>query len=222
MPKLPRLRGRELVATDVQWFYKDYMSNPLVGQSDLGVIDSITCPDKYTVVFHTSQPRTPDYLTSFQSIYYQKVGISPPELGRAGVQTWQGQLGTGPFMLTDYVEGSAATYVKNPDYWGYDQNYPQNRLPYVDRVEMLCVTDPSTQLAAIRTGKADLINEYFGTSVDETTEKSLVATAPGLIVKQYLGRPLKFAINCLKAPFTDMTVRQAMNMAIDQNTIIKD
>ena len=37
-------------------------------------------------------------------------------------------------MLTDYVEGSSLTFTKNPDYWGFDEKYPQNRLPYIDEL----------------------------------------------------------------------------------------
>ena len=48
---------------------------------------------------------------------------------------WHHAIGTGPFILTDFVGGSSATLVKNPNYWGYDERYPQNQLPYVDSVK---------------------------------------------------------------------------------------
>ena len=43
-------------------------------------------------------------------------------------------VGTGAFMLTDYVEASSFTFTKNPNYWGYDEKYPDNRLPYIDQL----------------------------------------------------------------------------------------
>ena len=52
--------------------------------------------------------------------------IMPPEVIEqyGDVQDWRNLVGTGPFMLTDVVEGSSMTYVKNPDYWGYDEKVP--------------------------------------------------------------------------------------------------
>ena len=46
-------------------------------------------------------------------------------------------VGTGPFELTDFVDGSSFTYTKNPDYWGYDEKFPENRLPYIDEFRVL-------------------------------------------------------------------------------------
>ena len=42
-------------------------------------------------------------------------------------------VGTGPMELTDLVEGSSITWTKNPNYWGFDEKFPDNRLPYVER-----------------------------------------------------------------------------------------
>ena len=45
--------------------------------------------------------------------------IYPPEVIKehGNAQDWRNLVGTGPYMLTDWVEGSAVTYTKNPDYW---------------------------------------------------------------------------------------------------------
>ena len=53
---------------------------------------------------------------------------------------------------------------ENPDYWGYDEKYPQNRLPYVDEIRVLIIPENATILAAMRTGKADF-NMF--TSIDD-------------------------------------------------------
>ena len=57
-------------------------------------------------------------------------------------------VGTGPLRLIEVVEGSSATWEKNPDYWGYDEKYPENRLPYIDTYTSLLMPDMSTRLAA--------------------------------------------------------------------------
>jgi len=59
---------------------------------------------------------------------------------------------TGPFILQDFISGKSATLVKNPDYWGYDQRYPQNKLPYFNGVKYLIVPDENEAMDLMRTG----------------------------------------------------------------------
>ena len=66
-------------------------------------------------------------------------------------------VGTGPLILTDYVEGVSKTFTKNPDFWDYDEKYPENRLPYVDEIRALLMADEATRISALRTGKIDII-----------------------------------------------------------------
>ena len=71
------------------------------------------------------------------------------------VNDWRNLVGTGPFMLTDYVEGSSVTWIKNPNYWGFDEKYPENRLPYIDELVALVMREEATRTAALRSGKLD-------------------------------------------------------------------
>ncbi len=75
------------------------------------------------------------------------------------VNDWRHQIGTGPFMLKDYVSGSSITTIRNPNYYRFDYKYPENRLPYLDRVKLLTIPDLATTLAALRTGKIDLVED---------------------------------------------------------------
>ena len=66
-------------------------------------------------------------------------------------------VGTGPYRLTDHVEGSSATWEKNPNYWGVDGKFG-NRLPYIDELRSLMMPDVSTRIAALRTGRIDILS----------------------------------------------------------------
>ena len=124
-------------------------------------------------------------------------------------------------MLTDWVEGSSITWSKNPDYWGYDEKYPQNRLPYVDKVVALVITDSATQLAALRSGQVDLLGS-FGDSQIRTIDQAerLQQTNPEIVLWPYSHRSeTSFALNQTKPPMNDIRVRHALQLALDLETI---
>ena len=47
-------------------------------------------------------------------------------------------------MMTGWTKDSSRTYERNPDYWGYDEKYPENRLPYIDRLRGLVRWSPES------------------------------------------------------------------------------
>jgi peptide/nickel transport system substrate-binding protein len=140
--------------------------------------------------------------------------IQPPELDDYNYgRDWRDSVGTGPFMLVDYVTGGSATLVRNPNYWGKDPIGPGkgNQLPYADGVKYLIIPDPSTQQAAVRTGKLDIMRQL--TSEDAS---ALRRTQPSLINEPRGTNQLGsiFMRTDLK-PFSDVKVRRALMMAIN-------
>ncbi|MEE8418966.1 MAG: ABC transporter substrate-binding protein [Dehalococcoidales bacterium] len=171
--------------------------------------------------------KTPvDYFTAFVWLI-QGAGFArvyPPEVVEkyGDMSNWQNAVGTGPFMLVDYVQASQFTFVKNPNYWETDPVGPGkgNQLPYVDGIKELIIPDISTTLAALRTGKLDLqesINLEDGQTVISITpeiesDKYLSALVWGIGMKQ--DEP--------EQPFSDVRVRQALMLATDFESIKRD
>ena len=217
---VPPANGRELVAADVKFICEWYAKQPRAPVSlDWKYIDSITCPDKYTIVFHTSVPQTDEFLGMFVGSGGGMMTFCPDPVkayGDLAYQNWKLACGTGPYMVVDYVAGSTATYERNPNYWDFDQDYPNNRLPYIDRLKVLVILDASTRLSALRTGKVDYMT---GVAWDQVA--ALEKTNPELKKRGLLGMPGLFAMHTKKAPYTDVRVRRAMNMAIDYKTIVE-
>ena len=107
------------------------------------------------------------------------------------IQDWRNVTGTGPYQLTDVVEGSSWTYTKIDDYWGFDPKFPDNRLPYADTIEFLVVNDPTAITSLMRSGQADWIG--FGlnshlTSVDSAVNLQKTKTRPGAAPRMPTGR----------------------------------
>jgi peptide/nickel transport system substrate-binding protein len=63
-------------------------------------------------------------------------------------------IGTGPFLIDEYVVGERVVYRRNPDYWMTDAN--GDRLPYLDRVVQLIVPDLEGELEAFLSGLTDI------------------------------------------------------------------
>lgn len=154
----PPTNGRELTSDDVAFSIDRAHTLPTSYLSKIGVKPtSITTPDKYTVVISYPDVATmADNLlrvADFMFIWPKDAVLT----AKNDMRDWHLDIGTGPFMLTDYVKSSSYTTVRNPNYWMKDPVGPGkgNQLPYVDGVRFLIIPDVSTQEAAMRTGKAD-------------------------------------------------------------------
>ena len=149
----PPMNGRELTADDivVNFHRITGLGSGFTEPSPHAVnvsgikFESITAPDKYTVVFKLKEI---DF-NALIMIYwesYEGGWIYPPEVIKehGDAKDWRNLVGTGPYMLTDWVEGSSVTWTKNPDYWKDDEKFPGNRLPYADELKMLFIQDSAT------------------------------------------------------------------------------
>jgi len=172
---------------------------------------SVTAPDKFTVVMKWNTPN-PEFVTENLQAPGASPSIENPDAVQlwGGVTDWHHAIGTGPFILSDFVDGSSATLVKNPNYWGHDERYPQNQLPYIDKLVLLIIPDPATAMAAMRTRKIDIlegIQFQQARDVKKTNPEILQIPTP---MTGYSLDPRND-----KAPFTDIRVRQALQMAIN-------
>ncbi len=183
---------------------------------------SVTALDKYTVEIKG----TPGWLQPLFEATYSFLAVLPPEpiekWGDKAYIEWENSVGTGPFMLTDFVGQSSATFVRNPNYWAKDPMGAGkgNQLPYLDGAKMLIIADISTQEAALRTAKID----YASRVLWEKAEY-LMQTTPELKYREELpANPnvLYMRTDNSEQPWYDIKVRRAMQMAIDAKGIKDD
>ena len=175
---------------------------------------SVAATGKYTVVFKWKTSNPEIAMEELQSPVGANGDIEAPEVVQAYGNTndWHHAVGTGPFLLQDFVPGSSATMVRNPNYWGHDERYPQNQLPYVDKLAVLIISDDSTALAGLRAGKIDALDQMTlqnAQSMKTTNPEILQTTSP---------RPDSVPTIDPRndvVPFKDIRVREAMQMAIN-------
>ena len=179
--------------------------------------ESIEATDNYTVVFKLTEPR----LGMVRAILAENTALvlRGEVIEQHGDYTdWRNVVGTGPFMLTEHVENVSMTRTRNPNYHGFDEKYPDNRLPYVDEVKALFMEEAATRLAAMRTGQIDMIHRFGGGTTIGKLEvvNALLGTNPDIQVG-YFQRALQ--VSGLNIRLDDIRVRQAMQMALDRDAI---
>ena len=207
--------GRELTAHDVAFSLTEHFINPQAyfSKSLPRVQEAeVTAIDKWTVEVKVP----PGYVEEYVGRVTDCIRIFPPEIVEkyGNMSDWRNSVGTGPFILTNFVSGSSATLTKNPNYWDFDPIGPGkgNRLPYIDQVSALIISDQSTREAAIRTGGIDQLGGFSWENgpllMKQAPEirfyeagRSGAAQATGWRVDQ--------------PPFNDIRIRRALMMAID-------
>jgi peptide/nickel transport system substrate-binding protein len=216
------VNGRELTADDVAFSFTRVLTTPTSNQGgSYGKwFKSATANDKYTVTLKVDEASGTRTAVAFQSIS-SMIRIWPKDLIQkyGNATDWKNVVGTGGFMLTDYVSGSSFTMKKNPNYWQTDPVGPGkgNQLPYLDTVTWLDVYDTSTRMAALRTGKVDLMM-----NVAWEDASSAFKTNPELKYVKILFSKVfivNFRVDKTDIPLYDLKVRQALCMAVDRKTL---
>ncbi|MBI4187823.1 MAG: ABC transporter substrate-binding protein [Chloroflexi bacterium] len=222
--------GRELVADDVVFSIRRIYN--MDGQAPTSqFLGRMTPPerpvsakalDKYTVELKG----TKGWIQSLFEATYSFLAILPPEpitkFGAKAYEDWKNSVGTGPFMLNDFVSGSIATFVRNPNYWMKDPVGPGkgNQLPYLEGAKMLIIPDRSTLIAALRTAKIHQLSRVLWEDFVQLTK-----TTPQL---KYFEEPpidpqvIAMRLDKPEQPWRNLKVRQALQMAINRDEIVKD
>jgi peptide/nickel transport system substrate-binding protein len=141
------------------------------------------------------------------------------------MKDWRRFVGVGAFMVTDYVSAASETFVKDPNYWKFDPNHPENRLPYIDSIKGLFIVDKSTYLSALRTAKIDVsANGQASMLITHEDAVQLMKTNPDLkyIKVPTAGNVVWGRMDKKDLPFKDIKVRKALNMSINRDEIVKN
>jgi len=216
--------GRELTAEDIMYSsqraneypqYAGYISpdTPEEERTKWTIIDKYT----YMTEAGEEQRPDPDWLTGL--MWFKIIPLEAEQIieESGDLMDWTTVCGTGPYTVLDVVSASSVTYQRNPNYWQYDPLHPENRLPYVETIKGLVIEDESTALAALRTGKID----RGGVSWEKV--EGLRKTNPEILLRKVLpsGARVIFMRTDLE-PFSDVKVRQALSLAIDQEAMARD
>ncbi len=194
--------GDDFTAADVVYSFEQYKS----GKSPRGIyaeeVASVEAVDPYTVRFTTRGPN-PSLPANLASLY-----IVPRARERLGDDAFAAHpIGTGPYQFVEFDRGQQLVLEANPSYW-QGQVSPQ-------RLVLRTITDPTTRVAELKTGGVQVIE---APPVNQLAELDTATTEP-VVIKG--ARLIMYAFNTTKPPFDDVRVRQAVNYAVDRESILK-
>ena len=134
-------------------------------------------------------------------------------------------IGSGPFKFAKdlWVPGSKAVYLKNKDYVPRPGNEPPSsfagsKIPGVDRIELVWISDPQTAMSALVNGEIDF---YEAPNNDFLP---LLAKAKGvklMMTGKIDSTQGMIRLNHLHPPFDNIKARQAMYYLINQEDFLR-
>ena len=193
--------GREFTSDDVKWNFMRVRDPKLAG-STLGAYSlwwsSIDTPDAYTVTLKSEQSRPTlfDTLQLFNML---------DQVSMQGADAKSTAVGTGPFVLQEWVQGDHFTFVKNKNYW-------KSGKPYLDGLNV-----------RIFHGEQPAMNELEGGTLDAMRMSSVqdivrLKKDPTYAVVEHPnpGTFWEIGFNVSRPPFDNKTVRHAFNYAFNR------
>ena len=172
-------------------------------------IKSVEKLDDMTVRITLTQPNYEWLRTGLQS-YGQPLMISPASVKKHGNEAIAlNPVGTGPFKYVEREQGVKTVLVRNDGYWG--------RKAKLDRIIFRPLEDPATRVNALRTGEVNFIGVPPWDDVEDLKSEGFVLTTNNN-VPNYVFIHLNHRHEILK----DKRVRQALNMAIDKEGLVRE
>jgi peptide/nickel transport system substrate-binding protein len=169
--------------------------------------------DEYTIQLLLSKP----FVALLDSLSQVYLGVaSPTALDQYSPNRYQfHQVGTGPFMLEEYIPGERITLARNPNYgWG-PPFYVLPDAP-IDKVTFLFGDDVAARIRNHKLNAPDFVGELSPQDARQSAQDPSIRILPIMIV----GTPIQFMINVQQFPTNNLNVRQALIYATNRNLIV--
>jgi peptide/nickel transport system substrate-binding protein len=179
-----------------QWKYTGLSLAPV---KDIKVIDS------YTIALVTAKPYAP--LLNNLALWLCPI-LSPKAMADYKDKIGLHPVGTGPFKFVSWSKDDQIVLERNNDYWGEKAK--------VSKIILKSIPEPSARLMALQSGTVDIADDLDPDSI------ALVKKNPNLAVIERPSVNVGYlAFNTQKPRLKDPKVRQALNHAVDKDTLIK-
>ncbi|RUW59000.1 ABC transporter substrate-binding protein [Mesorhizobium sp. M7A.F.Ca.US.008.03.1.1] len=217
--------GREMTADDVKYSL-DRVTNPktqspgagffgsIKGYDDVAAgkaegLSGVTVVDPYTVKFELTRPDAT--FLHVMAINFAHV-VPKEEVEKYGADFGKHPVGTGAFKLAEWTLGQRIVFERNADYW-------HKGLPHLDKITFEIGQEPIVALLRLQKGEIDVPGDgippaKFQEVMADPEQKARVVEG-GQLHTGYV------TMNTTMAPFDNVKVRQAVNMAINKARVIQ-
>ncbi|GAX90069.1 ABC transporter substrate-binding protein [Effusibacillus lacus] len=198
--------GTDFNAEAVKFNFERYMDKASTRRAELEAVENVSAVDANTVKVTLKKPFAP-----FLSVLADRAGmmVSPAAVKKYGEDFVNNPVGTGPFKFKERVKGDKLVLEKNPNYW-------QKGLPKLDSVTYKVINSSDVQLVNLKSGQVDIIDKFPDKEVDN------VKNDPKIKVINELSYAFQgIHINVTKPPFDKKELRQAVDLLIDREAIVK-
>lgn len=168
-------------------------------------ITGVDIVDEYTVNIKTNGP---DALILARMSELFGVMMPPQYIAEVGDEGFAAHpIGTGPWKFVEWVKNERLVFEAFDDYW-------QGR-PEVDRLVLRPIPEPASRIASLIAGEVDLIDAVPSVLIPQ------LESYPGVDVQPVgTSRVFFIVLDTTKPPFDDVRVRQALNYALDVESIV--
>jgi len=126
-------------------------------------------------------------------------------------------VGTGPWILTDFIVRVHLKWKKNPDYFKKDKY--GNQLPYLDNLYLIQMTEAGGDEAFIAR-RLDVSGPMMGPNTIDRYEL-VKAGAPGALWQmKIMNYGTSIQLNLEHPPLDDIRVRRALGLVLDQESLV--
>lgn len=206
--------GKPFTSADVKYTWEAVKDPKFIAESKDGTedIDSIDTPDDLTVVCHYNTVTPAFASTLFTFGIMPKHLLEGTDLNTSDYN--RTPVGTGPFKVSEFVQGQYVVVERFDDYWRKAENGDQ--LPYLDKIVFKMIPDTNTLMTQLKSGEVTMAVQvpYNQAKQIEAVSSLELITGP-LLSWQHLD------FNFRNDILSDLAVRKAVAMAIDRNVIIK-
>lgn len=178
-----------------------------------GSLQQAVVVDPYTVKLVFKEP----FAGLWNVLNYAYSGFNSP----TAVQKWGDKygrhpIGTGPFMLREWLPGSSLTFVRNPNYTQVRDDAINKGPALLAQVKFQVIAEDGTAMAALTTGELD------ASILNADTLPQVQGNPLFNIYTNKNSTSLHFIeFNAEKAPFNDPQFRTALGYAVDRDAIVQ-
>jgi ABC-type transport system substrate-binding protein len=170
-------------------------------------VSGIETPDAWTIVFRLSAP---DPIFAHKLAMPFASAVPHEAVERWGEDFARHVVGSGAFMLKQWLAGQRLVLVRNPFYFA-------RPLPRLDAIIQAVGVNPELQWLQYEAGQVDAITEIPPAEfpyIMKSPELRALTLHKTTVTTRYLG------MNCQMWPFTDVRVRRAISYGIDRRKLI--